>query len=182
MEVFWRKGYDGTSIEDIEVATGVKRGSLYNAFGGKDELFLLALERYDQRVEQPLLASLEEEDISSALLTLLDTQLQSIADKASPKGCLFASSMGEASCLEGRVGTSLRQRLQASEDTVHTRLTRAQEEGQLRPEADTRALARYILAIIRVTPLIERAMKNAEIARDVAATALNSALALTTES
>lgn len=176
MEVFWRNGYEGTSIDDIETATGVKRGSLYNAYGSKDDLFLLALDRYAHTIEAPLLASLDEDDIGSALLSCLDMQLQNLESDAQPASCFIANSLAEASCLEGRVGSALRERLQASEDAVYQRLERARSEGQLKPDADLRALARYIIGIIRIVPLTARAMPESAAAQDVAATALDAVL------
>ena len=46
LEVFWRKGYEGASLEDLTEAMGINRPSLYAAFGSKEELFRLALDRY----------------------------------------------------------------------------------------------------------------------------------------
>ena len=52
MELFWRRGYEGTSLADIVEATGLKKGSLYAAFGDKRDMYLKALAHYDaQRVE-----------------------------------------------------------------------------------------------------------------------------------
>ncbi len=46
MNLFWKKGYNGTSIRDLEKATGLGKSSLYNTFGGKEALFLVTLKRY----------------------------------------------------------------------------------------------------------------------------------------
>ncbi len=46
VEVFWRQGFEATSIQDLVEATGLNRGSLYNTFGDKAGLFEAALERY----------------------------------------------------------------------------------------------------------------------------------------
>lgn len=48
MQVFWRKGYDGTSLQDIEIATGLKKQSLYRAFGDKRAMYLAALDAYER--------------------------------------------------------------------------------------------------------------------------------------
>ena len=48
-DVFWRRGYEVVSIQDLEAATGLGRGSLYNAFGDKEGLFIAALDRYIER-------------------------------------------------------------------------------------------------------------------------------------
>lgn len=46
MNIFWAKGYDGTSLKDLTHATGLLKGSLYNTFTSKENLFLLCLEKY----------------------------------------------------------------------------------------------------------------------------------------
>src|SRR5512144_1287779 len=48
-DVFWRNGYDGTSLDDLVAATGMNRPSLYAAFGDKRDLYLKTLERYQQQ-------------------------------------------------------------------------------------------------------------------------------------
>jgi AcrR family transcriptional regulator len=52
MTLFWRQGYGGTSIHDLEKATRLRRGSLYNAFGDKQGLFVAALKRYEVTIGQ----------------------------------------------------------------------------------------------------------------------------------
>jgi len=59
MQVFWEKGYEATSLTDLIEATGVKRQSLYNAFGGKQEFFVRALLKFDAERRQNVLAALE---------------------------------------------------------------------------------------------------------------------------
>src|ERR1700739_4780241 len=60
MEVFWRKGYAATTPQDLVDALGIGKGSLYNAFGSKHELFELALRRYRDSQGAALLEMLEE--------------------------------------------------------------------------------------------------------------------------
>ena len=55
MRVFWERGYEANSIDDLLKATGINRGSLYGTFGDRRSLFLSALDRY---VEQGWLAPL----------------------------------------------------------------------------------------------------------------------------
>ena len=57
-ELFWSKGYDGTSISDLEDHLGVGRQSLYGAFGDKHQLYVKAMERYGARQSGPRLALL----------------------------------------------------------------------------------------------------------------------------
>lgn len=58
-DTFWRLGYDGAAISDLEEATGLSRSSLYQAFGSKEQLFRAALDRYIRMFMGPLLAPME---------------------------------------------------------------------------------------------------------------------------
>jgi AcrR family transcriptional regulator len=49
-DVFWQKGFQGTSLDDITAATGLAKPSLYAAFGDKNALFLKVLDRYHRRI------------------------------------------------------------------------------------------------------------------------------------
>ena len=72
MMVFWRKGYGGTSIDDLEKATRLRRGSLYNAFGDKQGLFVAALKRYETTVGQERIKQLSNPDPYRAIEGFLD--------------------------------------------------------------------------------------------------------------
>lgn len=58
-DVFWRSGYEPTSLPDLEHATGLARSSIYNRFGDKHELFLAALGAYAEAVGDELTRPLE---------------------------------------------------------------------------------------------------------------------------
>ena len=77
MRVFWAKGYAATSISDITKATGIKRGSLYNAFEGKDDLFMRGLLKYDIDRRRKWLQELDGiDDPREAITKLFDRVVQ----------------------------------------------------------------------------------------------------------
>lgn len=94
MYQFWREGFGGTSIADLEKSTGLSRVSLYNAFGDKDALFLLALEMYRDRAEafftNPDFASQGLESIKS-LFESLCTRLPK--DAPEQFGCMMLNTI-----------------------------------------------------------------------------------------
>ena len=92
MQIFWEKGYAATSISDITEATGIKRGSLYNAFDGKDDLFLQAILKYDNEKRQRLIQEIELiESPREAVSAFFDKLVKSsLADK-DKKGCLLVN-------------------------------------------------------------------------------------------
>lgn len=97
-DAFWDKGYEATSLADVEASTGLSRSSLYQAFGSKRDLFDAALDRYREQNLDPVLADLER---SGAGLPQLRAYLATLAAvfRADPvlaaRGCLVVNTMTE---------------------------------------------------------------------------------------
>ncbi|WP_437727108.1 TetR/AcrR family transcriptional regulator [Sorangium sp. So ce861] len=172
MQVFWEHGYEATSIDDLEAATGLKRGSLYNAFGDKERLFLTAFERYQRRFQRPLLDALEDPDPRRAFARYFDVQITGLSSQPLPTGCLMANALAEAGNRSDRIGCAAREAFAASEGAFYDALRRAQAEGRLAPGHDARALARFFLAVSRSLALIHRSLGDDRYMRDVARSAL----------
>ena len=88
LEVFWRKGFTGTSMIDLAEATGIQRGSLYNAYGDKEQLFLLAFDRYTQRFLESAEQALSASDVRTALNAFFETAIANMTSGSPPRGCL----------------------------------------------------------------------------------------------
>src|SRR5262245_60148529 len=80
MMLFWRKGYGGTSIQHLEKATRLRRGSLYNAFGDKQGLFVAALKRYETTVSQERVKQLSNPDPYRAIEGFLETLVTQMSE------------------------------------------------------------------------------------------------------
>ncbi len=91
MMVFWEKGYEATSISNLLEKTGINRGSFYNAFGGKRQLFTKTLEKYDAETRKPILAELETLDNPTLAFKRLFNLLIEQAENDSEKKRLFFS-------------------------------------------------------------------------------------------
>src|SRR5690242_17595534 len=81
MSAFRRKGYEGTSVQDLVDATGLGRGSLYAAFGSKEGLYRAVLDRYRERYALPLVDLLRggtpaRELVRDILVDLVETILR----------------------------------------------------------------------------------------------------------
>jgi len=96
MGVFWEKGYEATSIANLIESTGINRGSLYNAFGGKRQLFTQSLLKYDTEIRRAFIAELEALDNPKlAFKTLFDTLVQQSKNDKQPKGCFIVNTSVE---------------------------------------------------------------------------------------
>ncbi|GAA5506061.1 TetR/AcrR family transcriptional regulator [Novipirellula caenicola] len=90
MHVFWEKGYTATSISDLTTATGIQRGSLYNAFTGKQELFARSLLKYDTEQRCGMIKQLEAiDDPLKAFSVLFDAIVQQSLEDPQKKGCFL---------------------------------------------------------------------------------------------
>jgi TetR/AcrR family transcriptional repressor of nem operon len=88
LKTFWQHGFAATSMIDMAEATGIQRGSLYNAYGDKERLFLLAYERYASRFLDSVRRTLSDPDPSVALAALFKEIIVNMTEGAPSRGCL----------------------------------------------------------------------------------------------
>ncbi len=145
-DVFWRLGYEATSMQDLEDATGLGRGSLYNAFGDKQGLFLAALARYGEKHGATPLRRLADADVGRGIRLMLEDMLARMRDPRNPRGCLLTNA-----CLEGagspEIATKVAVSIKLMEDHLEGAIARAKETGQIGRDANPRQLARFYSAI-----------------------------------
>ena len=173
METFWRRGYEATSIDDLVAATGVKRGSLYNAFGDKEGLFLAAFERYRQRVLTPIADALDRPDALAGIEAMVDTQLRIAAAADGPCGCLVVNTAMETAGRDDRLARRMREEMATVETAIYRALLWAQGDGALAAGLDLRALARFLAATLRTLSMTHRITGDLDACRDIAGTALS---------
>lgn len=149
MLVFWRKGYDGASIADLTEALGVARPSLYAAFGNKEQLFQKALDRYDQKTAGFLAGSLRASTAREVVEGMLRGSANFHADPANPPGCLMVHGALVGSDESKPLRDETRARRSGLTDAIRERLERSLSEGDLPPGSNPRALALYIVAVMR---------------------------------
>ena len=97
-DTFWRLGYDGAAISDLESSTGLSRSSLYQAFGSKEQLFRAALDRYIRDFVGPLLAPMEAPDADLRAIEAFFGRLIELVrgdGLASRYGCLWVNSIAD---------------------------------------------------------------------------------------
>jgi AcrR family transcriptional regulator len=172
LELFWRNGYEGSSVNDIAEAMGVSKPSLYAAFGDKEALYLRALARYGDR-QQSLHARVldQEPDARRAIENLMLSVVDQIATPGMPSGCMVVS--GAWSCESPGVPASVKEALcnalRAGARALEARLARAQRERQLPPDVDVPALAVYFSTVLAGLSVQARGHQCSEVLRGVVA-------------
>jgi TetR/AcrR family transcriptional repressor of nem operon len=145
MRVFWENGYEGTSIQHLEDAMGLKRTSIYNAFGNKRALFERVTAFYKESVMARLLSDMDAApDIREGIRRLLNSALDIHFDEANPGGCLVVLSVLESGQHDTRSQASLQQTIHDLRNALQSRLNRARKAGELAPDLDTAATATTI--------------------------------------
>jgi AcrR family transcriptional regulator len=133
-DLFWERGYEATSISDLEQRTGLNRSSLYQDFGSKHELFEAALECYADRVITQLLAGLRNDDATLDTVAGLFTRLAKLfrsQTAVATYGCLMVNATAELAARDGRIrpaAAKYRDQLRAS---FKAALSKAAQNGEI---------------------------------------------------
>ena len=144
MLVFWAKGYEGASLNDLTAAMGIGCPSLYAAFDSKEALFLEAIAHYDKVVGTEIWEALEKAPTArAAMQDFLDATVEAYSRTDSPQGCLIALGALHQDSSSGRICTELRRRRGESIDAVRRRLQRGVAEGDLPTGFDCDAVAQF---------------------------------------
>lgn len=174
VDVFWRQGYEATSVQDLVDATGLKRGSLYAAFGSKAGLFAAAMERYMAGTSvRRILENAGERPVREVLRELFDELVAHGAGDRARRGCLITNTAVELSPHNKEIASRIADNLHDMEDRLADLLTRGQERGEIDAARDPRALARYLVSSIQGLRVMSKIVPERRALEDIAATTLS---------
>jgi AcrR family transcriptional regulator len=145
MLVFWRKGYLGTSLSDLTNAMGIRRTSLYAAFGNKKSLFRKALEHYAKGPSSYLSEALREPTARAVAERLLSGVIDLLTDPETPTTCMWVH--GALSCGDDPLRKEFAAQRTAALAQLRLRFKRAITDGDLPADSDLNALAHFVQTI-----------------------------------
>ncbi|SFE59784.1 TetR/AcrR family transcriptional regulator [Trichococcus pasteurii] len=155
MEIFWKQGYEKTSIQDLVDQMGIHRRSLYDTFGDKHSLFVQTLERYESLVAAQIRKQITEEMTTVESIRKI-FELAVYSDSTYPKGCLMVNTAVELSLLDDEVSQRIKTAFKQTENLIADLLIRGQARGEVASSFDINELARYIHnALIGVRVLVK---------------------------
>ncbi|MEN2400471.1 TetR/AcrR family transcriptional regulator [Flavobacterium sp. MC2016-06] len=145
IEIFWHKGYNGTSAQDLVNHLGLSRSSLYDTFGDKQKLFSKALKRYQTQGQDNVKKLLDESvDIKAAFTTIFkQAVLESLEDRIT-KGCFMVNSAVELAMHDSEIDAIVGDNRKIMEEVFMKAVKKGQESGQISTKTEARTLARFI--------------------------------------
>jgi TetR/AcrR family transcriptional regulator, transcriptional repressor for nem operon len=173
---FWRKGVRGTSLSDIARDAGVQRGSLYNAFGSKEALFLTAYERYAGEYLATLQKALGAGSVRKRLTAFFDVTIKNFRSGSPPRGCPTTRGLMELTPGEGEgLDENARQAFAGLMTRITTLLEDALSAGIGRGEfkGDPGIAALHIVTVTRGLAVLERAYGDEAQLRKIVAHTVN---------
>ena len=167
---FWSTGYAGTSLDDLMDATGLGKGSLYGAFGGKHDLFVRVFKDYCAAAVARTQEALEGPDAGAykRLRAYVRASATVTVGKEGRRGCMLAKGTAEIADQDPEVARAALQAFEGMRDAIARCIEQAQRHGDIAKRADARALGGMLLAVVRGGESLGKAGMDASTLRAIA--------------
>jgi TetR/AcrR family transcriptional repressor of nem operon len=172
MELFWERGYHATSIQDLVDHLGVNRQSLYDTFGGKEHLYLAALERYRSLAALPVHKALEREGpVPQVLRRFFDEFLDQFL-AGDWKGCFMVNATAELAGQDEGVSRVCAANTRQLETAFAGLIARGQQAGEIDPQRAPLPLARFLINTLNGLAVTAKATRDRKVLDQIVEVAL----------
>lgn len=172
MLLFWRHGYEATSLTDLTQAMGITAPSIYAAYGDKKGLFLRAVQRYLTQPISPAELIAQAPTAREAARAMLDGSALAFTGGNTPPGCLLASSAIACSTAAADVRKELASLRRGIEACLRAKIEQDVRAGVMAADTDAETLAAYITTIIQGMSTLARDGASREKLARIAQTAM----------
>lgn len=149
MELFWEKGYEATSVQDLLDGMGINRFSLYDTFQGKRELFEAAMSRYmEEQVEPQVREMREGPEGYRSVRGYFDTLVARAMGPDGWWGCLMVNTAVELAPRDRNAAKRVREFMEFLEDAFYRALVRARKAGEMKSVVPASFLARFLAGTV----------------------------------
>lgn len=150
VSLFWEKGYNGTSMQELVDYLGISRSSLYDTYGDKHSLYLKALEYYQNTSGNQICSiATNATNAKDAIRQLLEFLTASLLSDSQHKGCFMVNAEVEVAPQDTQVKDIICKNEQQIEEAFYNLIHKGQQSGQIAHKQDARALARFVLNSIK---------------------------------
>ncbi|MFH8805377.1 TetR/AcrR family transcriptional regulator [Streptomyces sp. NPDC017936] len=174
LELFWRRGYEATSMADLVEHLGIGRASLYATFGNKHDLYLEALDRYGRTHQPQLVRDLSQPGPALPAVRAVVRRFAAEAADESRRtyGCFVTNTAAELAPHDPAAARRVEGSWEHLETLLHSALVRAQAQGELPAGRDPLALSRMLLVLLQGLRVVGKASSDPARVRDAAEQAL----------
>jgi TetR/AcrR family transcriptional regulator, transcriptional repressor for nem operon len=145
MRLFWRKGYESASVQDLVEATGVNRFSLYETFGDKHQLFLAAIDRYAKTRAAGKLEKLEAgKDAREAIREYFDDLVDELCSEDGRRGCFLLNCAVESAPHDAKVAKRVGAHFKRLERAFYEALRKSKSKSQPEKDGRLKRVASYL--------------------------------------
>ena len=163
MELFWKKGFHATSIQDLVTHLGINRASMYDTFGGKDQLFRESLQYYRQ-LNSIKLRSIEKILESQSAHSFLDNffaiELQNLKKDKDYKGCFVVNTTTELANQSTDILQLLRGNMKGAVKMFSRIIEIAQEKGEVSSDRSAEAIGRHLFTFFNGLKVVAKIETN----------------------
>jgi TetR/AcrR family transcriptional regulator, transcriptional repressor for nem operon len=172
MSIFWRRGYENTSLDLLLREMGIAKQSLYDTFGDKRGLYMQALAYYRRQTNDGLRRLFSARRPVKEGFAKILFGLSSESREQHEQGCLLLSANLERDTSDAALASFLRDNQVEVEEIFRQALLRAQKAGELARKADAKALARFFTVTIQGMRAMARVRSDRKSLEQVARVAL----------
>jgi TetR/AcrR family transcriptional repressor of nem operon len=145
VDLFWCKGFNATSIQDVVENLCINRASLYDTYGDKHTLFIKALKHYQELQANTLIKAIEDTDrVKDTIREIFDRAVKGILKNESRKGCFMANATLEMASSDEAIAQIVSVNRQNLENAFYQAILKGQQSGEIAPTHHPQALASFI--------------------------------------
>ncbi|WP_114939518.1 TetR/AcrR family transcriptional regulator [Mucilaginibacter endophyticus] len=172
--IFWHKGYNGTSMQDLVEGLGISRSSLYDTFGDKHALYIKALDSYQKSGGDQMCSIIKDEtSAKEAIKKLLELTTRDLLNDEQRKGCFMVNAEIELAAHDAEVKEMICRNEQQFEKAVYLAVKKGQDSGEIHNRQDALALARFIINAVRGMQVSAKATADKAFFDDIIKTTLS---------
>lgn len=172
--IFWKKGYEATTLPDLLENMEISRSSFYNTFTDKQTLFREVMSLYYQQTAIQRLAILQKSNSAKQGLSEYFSHNIDVAVAAyNPGGCLLTNTATNLNTIDETIAQSIVQGVERLEQAIYSLLEKGQRSGEISTNKDIQAIARLMIATSYGLNVAARVTPSREVLEDIAKAAIS---------
>jgi TetR/AcrR family transcriptional regulator, transcriptional repressor for nem operon len=173
MGLFWRKGYESTSLQDLLAIMGISRSSFYQTFGSKQQLFTQCMLHYQEMLTAQLRQALDSaESGRSFIADFMHSVLEETCAPDGARGCLILNTANEFAQRDPAIAQAVTLGIERVQAVLLAAVIRAQREGEIDPKRDPAILASYLISSMSGLKIMAKAGAGADVLQGIIDVAL----------